>query len=419
MGLRSAGPESRAIPINPWLPATELPGEWTFWAETMRPPHRQLGMIDVSSFYCVKRVSAFGHGNMTVNLPCGLDSETLINLWSWRVWALYAGEPYFCGVPTGLQDQDGSAHVQFTLLELPGYLTRRQQDTHPFLEFGSAGPPEVTVEQTFIARTLAEPVQEVGVILATDPGPGRGRRRKYEFLEGGSRGQLLMNLCGVLDGPEFRTEYRAGPNGRPQCWLRIAYPRVGSDDAGLGVAVPGAILNYRFLMDSDQLRTHTFAVGDLPSDAPEGALRPVAITYIDNPQLPRLDAVDDWPGTILESTLWERSTTATIINSIPAQEVTGAPPESHPSILTYGPGDTVTVRAVTPLIPGGVEFQARLLQVEVNAATGIANWSAALTSPPQVTRTSINGALSRMDRQASQAFHQGGFRPAQQRRVQR
>jgi hypothetical protein len=77
------------------------------------------------------------------------------------------------------------------------------------------------------------------------------------------------------------------------------------------------------------------------------------------------------------------------------------------------------VRAVTPLIPGGVEFQARLLQVEVNAATGIANWSAALTSPPQVTRTSINGALSRMDRQASQAFHQGGFRPAGQRRVQR
>ena len=216
-------------------------------------------MVDVSSFYCVKRVSAFGHGNMTVNLPCGLDSEVLINLWSWRIWAYYAGEPYFCGVPTGLQDQDGSAHVQFTLLELPGYLTRRQQDQHPFLEF-------VKAEQTTIARQLAEPAQEVGVVLSVEPGPGKLRDRKYEFLEGGSRGQLLVNLAGVLDGPEFRSEYRTGANGRPQCVLRIAYPRVGSDSAGLGVAVPGAILNYRFGMDSDQLRTHTFAVGDLPSD---------------------------------------------------------------------------------------------------------------------------------------------------------
>ena len=394
------------LPINPWVPMTPLPGEWTFWAEQMVPPFRSLGMVDVSSFYCVKRVSAFGHGNMTVNLPCGLASEVLINLWSWRIWAFYAGEPYWCGVPTGLQDQDGSAHVQFTLIELPGYLTRRQQDQHPFLEFRGA-------EQTFIARQLAEPAQEVGVALSVEAGPGKLRDRKYEFLEGGSRGQLLINLCGVLDGPEFRTEYEMRPNGRPLCTLRIAYPRVGADTAGLGVAVPGAVLNYRFAMDSDQLRTHTFAVGDLASDAPEGAVRPVAITYIANhPYLPRLDAVDDWPGTILESTLWERSNTGTIINSIPAQAVTGSPPESHPSILTYGAGDTVTVRAVTPLIPEGIEFQARLLQVEVNAATGIATWQASLTSPPQATRTGVNTAITALSKQASQVFHQGGFRQA-------
>ena len=223
----------------------------------------------------------------------------------------------------------------------------------------------------------------------------------------------------MLDGPEFRTEYRMGGNGRPQCVLRIAYPRVGTDTAGLGVAVPGGILNYRFQMDSDQLRTHTFAVGDLPSDAPEGAVRPVAISYLPNhPYLPRLDQVDDWPGTILESTLWERSFTGTTINSIPAQEVTGSPPESYPPITTYGAGDTVTVRAVTPLIPEGIEFSARLAQVEVNAATGVATWSAALTSPPQGTRTTINGAITRLSTQASQVFHQGGFRQAGTREVQ-
>ncbi len=412
MAVRAAVPAPLGLPINPWIPSVPLHGEWTFWAESMLPPFRSLGMVDVSSFYCVKRVSAFGHGNMTVNLPCGLDSEVLINLWSWRVWAFYAGEPYWCGVPTGLQDQDGSAHVQFTLLELPGYLTRRQQDQNPFLEFKNT-------EQTSIARQLAEPVQDVGVIVSTEAGPGKLRDRKYEFLEGGSRGQLLINLAGVLDGPEFRTEYRMGANGRPQCVLRIAYPRVGTDTAGLGVAVPGGILNYRFQMDSDQLRTHTFAVGDLASDAPEGATRPVAILYYANhPSLPRLDSVDDWPGTILESTLYERANTAAVINSIPAQEVTGSPPESYPPITTYGAGDTVTVRAVTPLIPEGIEFAARLMQVEVNAATGVATWSAALTSPPQATRTTINGAVTRLATQASQVFHQGGFHQAQAREIQ-
>ena len=80
--------------------------------------------------------------------------------------------------------------------------------------------------------------------------------------------------------------------------LRIAYPRVGSDQAGLGVSVPGAILNYRYGMDSDQLRTRTFAVGDLAENAPEDAKRPVIILERVNPSLPRLDAVDDWPGTI-------------------------------------------------------------------------------------------------------------------------
>ena len=125
------------------------------------------------------------------------------------------------------------------------------------------------------------------------------RDRTYEYLEGGSRGQLLVNLSGVLNGPEWRTEYRMLASGRPECTLRIAYPRVGSDSAGLGVAVPGAILSYRYQMDSDQLRTRTFAVGDLPHDAGENAVRPVVVATLDNPRLPRLDAVDDWPGTIL------------------------------------------------------------------------------------------------------------------------
>jgi hypothetical protein len=407
MGVNTA-PMGLPLALDPTKPSVPLPGRWTFWAETMVGRQR-LGMVDVSSFYCVRRLSAFGHGNVTVNLPCGLDADTMLTLWSWRLWAFYDGSPYWCGVPTGVADENGSAHVQFTLIELPGYLTRRQWDRTRSDLPSPAGGRYTNVEQMTIARDIAAPVGDLDVEIITEPGAGVRRDRQYEYLEGGSRGQLLINLSGVLDGPEFRTEYRMTGQDRPVCTLRIAYPRVGSDRAGLGVSVPGAILSYRAQFDSDQLRTRTYAVGDLPEGAAEGTPRPVAIADVHNPRLPRLDAVDDWPGTILPSTLRERAATSATVNSVAAQQISGSPPESYPVITSYGPGDTVTVRAVTPLIPDGVEFAARLQQVEVNAATGVATWSLGLLQPPQPTRETMAGRFVRLDRTTAAMFRSGGL----------
>ena len=97
---------------------------------------------------------------------------------------------------------------------------------------------------------------------------------------------------------------------------------------------------------------------------------PVAV--IDRPQagLPRLDRVDDWPGTVLVSTLGERAETMAARNAGPALDMSASPPEGFPPVTAYGPGDTVTIRAVTPLLPGGLDFDGRLLGVEVNAGAG-------------------------------------------------
>jgi len=403
MGVGPGGPLGLPLAVEP-RPRVPLPGQWTFWADTMVGA-RPLGNVDVSSFYCVKRLSAFGHGNVTVNLPSGLDTQRMLTLWSWRLWAFYDGEPYWCGVPTGVADQDGSAHVQFTLIELPGYLTRRQWDYYPDRRYTQA-------EQTAIARDIAEPLADVGVLVTIEPGFVVLRDRRYEYLEGGSRGQLLINLAGVLQGPEFRADYRMTTAGRPVCTLRIAYPRVGSDISGLGLSVPGAVVGYRAQWDSDQLRTRTFAVGDLPHDAGEDDVRPVVIAEMDPPnrELPRLDAVDDWPGTVLPSTLAERAKTAAQLQSVPGQQISGSPPESFPPITSYGPGATVTITAITPLAPQGVEFAGRLQQIEVNAATGIATWTVTLTNPPQRLRESLAGGLVRLNTATSDAFRSGGLR---------
>jgi len=398
-------------------PVVPLPGTWTFWADMIadiggRPPGvggppwpgAPLGNVDVSAFACTSRLSNFGHGQATVVLPCGIDSERLRRFWSWRLWAFYDGLPVWCGVPTGITDENGAAWANITLTELPGYLTKRQLAEN----YGNW----VNIEQTELAKELAGPVNDVGIWIDTDPGPGIVRDRSYEYLESTSRGQLLINLAGVLDGPEFRSEYRMGATGRPECVLKIAYPRVGSGGAGLGVSVPGGAVGYRATWDSDQLRTRTYAVGDLPENAavdPDGRQPPRPVARVDRPQpdLPRLDAVDDWPGTILESTLAERARTMATTHSAPTLALTASPPESFPPVTGYAVGDDVTVRAVTPLLPGGIEVTGRLIQIDINAQEGTATWTVATPSPPPIPRESLTRRLDRLDTTLQGVFHRG------------
>lgn len=391
-------------------PVVSLPGKWTFWADMMGEwdepgriwtPGARLGPVDVAQFWCTSRLSGFGSGGVTLPLPCGLPSERLLRLWSWRLWCFYDNELYWCGVPSGIIDENGAAMVTLTLTELPGYLKKRVWDvTAPIGVFRQ-------VEQTFIASSIASPAQQIGCHIITDPGPGVLRDRLYEYLEGDSRAQLLMNLSSVLDGPEFRAEYGMGLQGRPECRLKIGYPRVGSGAAGLGVEVPGSALGYRASWDSDQLRTWTFAVGDVQENAPPGTQRPTALQQ--NPQwdLPRLDAVDDWPGTIVYSTLRERAKSMSETHASPALELTATPPESYPPITRYGVGDDVTVRAVTPLLPNGLTVTGRLIQIDVNAAEGTAVWTVSTPSPPPAYREALTKRLDRIDNKVTTMFHSG------------
>jgi hypothetical protein len=390
--------------LERWRPTAVLPGRWTFWADTMVGA-RPLGVVDVSAFSCTSRLSDFGYGQVTLVHPSGLEAERLLALWSWRLWVFYEGEPFWCGVPTGLTDENGATWTNFTLTELPGYLRKRQWDVPP--------PPRVytQIEQTAIANDIALPVQDVGVRIVLAQGPGVRRDRTYEYLESQSRAQLLTNLAGVEQGPEFRTEYRMLASGLPECILRIAYPRVGADAGGLSLTVPGGAIHYRATWDSDQLRTRTFAVGDIPSTGNVEQPRPVIVVERTQAELPRLDAVDDWPGTIMESTLRERANTAALIQAAPSLVLTGSPPESFPPVTSYGVGDDVLIRAATPLIPGGIAVPGRLTEVSVNAQQGTATWTVTVAAPPPRPRETLAGQLGRMDTALNAVFHRGPLTP--------
>jgi hypothetical protein len=379
------------------IPQAPLPGQWTFWADLIIGAV-PLGPVDVSSFSYTSKLSGYGTGSVTVMLPSGMDPARLLRLWSWRLWASYDGVPVWCGVPTGITDT-GAVSVELTLTELTGYLTRRQMGVYPSKVYSQ-------VEQTTIAADLASPLLDVGVAITTSAGGGFLRDRTYEYLEGDSRGELLTNLAGVISGPEFRAEYALTGTG-PACTLRIAYPRVGSGAAGLGVSVPGPALDYQAAWDADQLRTRTYAVGDLPDGAAEGTPQPVSV--VDRPQadLPRLDAVDDWTGTILTTSLAENANTSATQQAAPALTLTATPAVDFPSLATYAVGDDVTVTATDPLLPGGLYVPGRLTQLDVDAAAGTAAWTMVSTTPPPKARATLAGRLDRLDKMTRGIFHSG------------
>lgn len=383
-------------PVPSRLPgATPLPGEWTFWADTIIG-HQPLGHVQPVAFSASRLLSDFGKGSVTLPVASGaLDQSRLLRLWSWRLWAYYGGRPWWCGVPTGVADE-AAATATLTLTELPGYLEKRQFDVHPDQRFNQ-------VEQVQIAASLAAPVTDVGVSIITSAGPGFPRDRTYEYLESDSRAQLLRNLSEVISGPQFRSEYAVNSSGRPVCSLKIAYPRAGQA-TGLGLVVPGNATGYSAAWDADELRTRTFAVGEVPESAPEGTPKPVAVEDRPQADLPRLDEVDDYPGVILQSTLIERAATAATLHAEPVLELSADTVASDPPLTSYGPGDDVTVRLVTPLLPGGFDVTGQLTEVSVNAATGAVAWTVAIALPPPRPRETLAQRLDRIDLTVRGAF---------------
>lgn len=380
---------------DPWL---RVPGQWSFWADGVVAPHTPLGPVQCTAFRYTAKLSGFGSGTATLVLAGGgLDPATIRRLWSYRLWAFYQGVPVWCGVPTGLADQ-GAAVVSVTLTELPGYLAKRTFDISPNKVY-------TQVEQVTIAADLAGPLADLGVAVITQAGAGMKRDRTYEYLQS-TRADLLTQLAGVIQGPQFRSEY-AMAGGLPTCTLRIAYPRVGSGQAQLGLMVPGAALGYQATWDADAMRTRTFAVGDLPDNAAANTPKPVKV--VDAPQagVPRLDAVDDWAGVVLQSTLNEKAATASTQQAAPALALTATPSEAFPAISTYNVGDDVTVIATTPLMPGGFTATGQLTQVDVDAAAGTAAWTVATTLPPAKARESLAGRLARLDTTMAAMWHSG------------
>ena len=372
-------------------------GAWTWWADTTVGGHAPLGPLRPVAFSCNWILNSFGTGQITLPFDASqnaIDPTRVLRLWAWRVWAYFEGNPIWCGCPTGVTDT-GAVGVTYTLTELPGYLARRQYDV-------VGGHVYTGVEQVSIANDLAAPVGDVGVALVTQAGAGFPRDRTYTYLQS-DRLSLLAELAGVISGPEYRSEYSSS-SGSPACTLRVAYPRIGSSQTGLGVQVPGTAVDYQAQWDADNMRTHTFAVGDLADNAPVTASKPVMIKDAPQADLPRLDAVDDWPGTIVVSTLTADANTSAAQYAQPTLQLTTDATLTSPVLGSYGVGDDVTVNLVSPLLPGGYTVTGRLQQIDADAAAGTSKWTVAVTIPTPKARPTVTDAITALRDQQARMF---------------
>jgi hypothetical protein len=194
---------------------------------------------------------------------------------------------------------------------------------------------------------------------------------------------------------------------------------VGDDSGVIGVNVPGTAIGYRIGWETAAMRTATFAVGDLPDTAPEGARKPVSYVWRPRPGTgipPRLDVVDDYPGVILQTTLAERATAMATANAGPSMELEVTVSADAPRLADYAVGDTVTVRLRDPLLEGGLDAAGQLMSREISAAEGTATWTVAIAQPPPAphetlvrTIARINSVQARMWRSGLAAPPEGGL----------
>lgn len=375
-----------------------VPPVWSFWADKYASPgvFTPVGPVQCNSFTATMMLSDFGSGSAGIIADtCSLTDTDLLNLWGWRLFAFRDGVPVWCGMPTGVSDS-GDLTVPVTLTEITGYLSKRVQDTHT-LTFGQQ-------EQTAIAAFIASELSQVGMTVSVATTAPILRDRTYQVYED-TMGTLLVNLSQVINGPQFRTQLSAAatPGLAPSAVMRIAYPRVGSD-TGLGITVPGSSIAYSATWDADQLRTHTVALGAVPDTAAANAARPVYVLDQPRPNIPRLDAVDDWSTTILTTTLNERAHTSAAQYAVPVLSLTATADAGDPPLGSYGVGDTVTVSMTSPLLAGGLDVTGTLTQMDIDATADTVNWTVAVPVPAPQPRQTLIQRLATISRNGEIMF---------------
>jgi hypothetical protein len=306
-------------------------------------------------------------GQMTATVPIAEGGMTDILLPGRVLIGVLRGSlPVWSGILWKRQmDPDGT--MQIGCEELLSYWDRRRiRQTMIFAQ----------VDQSMILNTLFTLPQQdaygaLGVTMVGNATTGVRRDRTYFGYDRKSYGEMIRNLCGVIDGPDIKSD-PVYLNGIWTDQMRVGYPRLGRTLAqGHITFIVG--INCRieeWIEDAASSATVIDCLSTNPADATNPLVSTYEAQFMYGAGWMRLEDALSFTDISIQATLngkarAEEAARAGVVLTI---KITLPDADQDPVLGSYGVGDDA--RLIVPAGPAfvdGYDIQVRIASIEVDA----------------------------------------------------
>jgi hypothetical protein len=233
------------------------------------------------------------------------------------------------------------------------------------------------IDQAMILNTLftlpqQETYSNLGVGLVGNITTGVRRDRTYYGYDRKSYGESIRALCGVIDGPDLKSDPQFSANGVWTDNIRIGYPRLGRTLANSRITfIVGINCRIEYWMeDAASSTTRTDCLSTNPADSTNPLLSTYEAQFMYGAGWMRLDDALSFTDICVQATLNEKAKAEQAARSGVILTITISCPDADqdPVLGTYGVGDDC--RLIVPpndTFPDGYDLQVRIASISVDA----------------------------------------------------
>ncbi len=232
------------------------------------------------------------------------------------------------------------------------------------------------IDQASILATLFTLPQQdangnLGVTMVGNTITGVRRDRSYYGYDRKSYGEMIRNLCGVVDGPDIKND-PVYVNGIWSDQVRVGYPRLGRTLANSQITfIVGVNCSIEYWQeDAASTTTIIDCLSTNPSDAANPLVSSYEAQFMYGAGWMRMEDALSFTDVSVQATLNEKSKAEQAARSGVILTVTISLPDADedPILGTYGVGDDC--RLIVPPSPAfvdGYDIQVRIASISVNA----------------------------------------------------
>lgn len=325
-----------------------------------------LGMIPWSTLTYESRINSAGQMTATIPVAEGGMTEMLLP-GRVLIGVLRGSLPVWSGI-MWKRELDPNGSIKIGCEEMLSYWDRRRiRQTLIFTQ----------IDQSMILSTLFTLPQQdtfsaLGVAMVGNVTTGVRRDRTYYGYDRKSYGEMIRNLCGVIDGPDIKSDPQFAPNGVWTDQIRVGYPRLGRTIAqGHITFVVGINCQIDEWMEDAASST---TVIDCLSTNPADSTNPLVSTYeaqfMYGAGWMRLEDALSYTDISIQATLNEKAKAEQAARSGVVLSITITLPDADqdPVLGTYGVGDDCRLIVPPgPVFEEGYDIQVRIAAIQVDA----------------------------------------------------